>query len=891
MKKSYFLISLLFIGIIHLYAQNSIPAKAEKAKITTAITTINDVNALFLLKNPYSMSPTTTSVRILWQTSSSTQTGVVQYGTTVALGQVVTSSAGWNVVGEGYMHVVTLTNLQPFTTYYYKVGDGVNFNDKIGTTKTAPEKGTNFRLASLSDIHGNSGNVWKDMTNRVVNTNPDMTVFIGDFVNDGSMRTGWNSGFFTPGEPLLNKVVITGAIGNHETYNGPTTYYDYFSFPAHSGTSEGTLDPRGEAYFSTNYGDAKIISFNNNGDAYSPSFLGGSLQLAWLENEIATADSKWIFVFSHVNTISTGTHAQWSDYQKKFLMPMYEKYAAQGKHLIVFGGDEHNFEHLYKAGVHYVRPGAANTDIRGQFNLADLPYSMLFKQVAGFSTIDVKDNGELVELTGRDSTGTEFYTYRFTQSAQPLPSLYISEPDGIDDKSTNVYRIKWSSFDASGTAKINLYYSVDGINGTLIAENLSSGDASASYYDWNVHSLTPGDYFVYGTISDGINPPFTKFAKGKVSVFLDSTPPPAPANLTGVYTENKINLTWKNPTELIPVDNNIASFDNGLDGFTGLDHNTSTGSLLLESGYLNNGLKISYDIKIAWDQYSAICTLPALQNYSSTPTLSFWYKGDGSVTKLRLIVKQDNDKNGVADDWWYDESLNLSANEWKLAEIDLNTFKAFTWHTNSETTFSLNKVFSIEFVVPSVVPAKGYVRIDEVKVSGKISPALDFQGVALVRRTDRFPVNKDDGLVVYTGNAETATDQVGVVTDTKYFYSIFAYDNSQNYSPYNVKATWGYPTSTDIFNGLKAENYKLNQNFPNPFSSSTSIQFSIPESERVTVSVYNAIGQKVAMLINEQMSAGQHITTFDGTRFSNGLYNLRLETDHVILTKKMILNR
>jgi hypothetical protein len=39
------------------------------------------------------------------------------------------------------------------------------------------------------------------------------------------------------------------------------------------------------------------------------------------------------------------------------------------------------------------------------------------------------------------------------------------------------------------------------------------------------------------------------------------------------------------------------------------------------------------------------------------------------------------------------------------------------------------------------------------------------------------------------------------------------------------------------------------------------------------------------------MSAGQHITTFDGTRFSNGLCNLRLETDHVILTKKMILNR
>ena len=119
----------------------------------------------------------------------------------------------------------------------------------------------------------------------------------------------------------------------------------------------------------------------------------------------------------------------------------------------------------------------------------------------------MSENGEKVTLIGRDETGQEFYSYEFTRTSQMLPSLYFTEPDGMDDTVTDTYRIKWSCFDQSENGKISLYYSLDSINGTLIADNISTNTSLVDYYDWNVRYLEPkGDYHIYGILDDGINP-------------------------------------------------------------------------------------------------------------------------------------------------------------------------------------------------------------------------------------------------------------------------------------------------------------------------------------------------------------------------------------------------
>ncbi len=66
--------------------------------------------------------------------------------------------------------------------------------------------------------------------------------------------------------------------------------------------------------------------------------------------------------------------------------------------------------------------------------------------------------------------------------------------------------------------------------------------------------------------------------------------------------------------------------------------------------------------------------------------------------------------------------------------------------------------------------------------------------------------------------------------------------------------------------------FALGAAYPNPFNPTTSISLSLPQSELVTVSVFNALGQEVATLQNGQLTAGQHIFTFDGSGLSSGVY-------------------
>lgn len=83
--------------------------------------------------------------------------------------------------------------------------------------------------------------------------------------------------------------------------------------------------------------------------------------------------------------------------------------------------------------------------------------------------------------------------------------------------------------------------------------------------------------------------------------------------------------------------------------------------------------------------------------------------------------------------------------------------------------------------------------------------------------------------------------------------------------------------------------YDLSQNYPNPFNPSTVINYSIPKSGLVTLSVYNLLGQEVATLVNEQQAAGSYKATFNASQFSSGVYFYTLKSNSITLTKKMIL--
>jgi len=81
----------------------------------------------------------------------------------------------------------------------------------------------------------------------------------------------------------------------------------------------------------------------------------------------------------------------------------------------------------------------------------------------------------------------------------------------------------------------------------------------------------------------------------------------------------------------------------------------------------------------------------------------------------------------------------------------------------------------------------------------------------------------------------------------------------------------------------------LGQNHPNPFNPLTSIRYSIPEGQNVTITIYNAKGQQVCNLINEYKEAGTYNVVWNATDYSSGIYFYKLEAGSASQIKKCLL--
>ncbi len=84
--------------------------------------------------------------------------------------------------------------------------------------------------------------------------------------------------------------------------------------------------------------------------------------------------------------------------------------------------------------------------------------------------------------------------------------------------------------------------------------------------------------------------------------------------------------------------------------------------------------------------------------------------------------------------------------------------------------------------------------------------------------------------------------------------------------------------------------YSLEQNYPNPFNPSTVIEFSLPEDvSNVKLSIYNALGEKVAELVNTSLTAGKYQYQWNASNVATGMYIYELRTDNFVSVKKMLL--
>jgi hypothetical protein len=86
-----------------------------------------------------------------------------------------------------------------------------------------------------------------------------------------------------------------------------------------------------------------------------------------------------------------------------------------------------------------------------------------------------------------------------------------------------------------------------------------------------------------------------------------------------------------------------------------------------------------------------------------------------------------------------------------------------------------------------------------------------------------------------------------------------------------------------------AEGYHLYQNYPNPFNPTTTIEFSIGSQAKVSLRVYDVLGQEVAVLVDRELAPGFYTTKFNGSSLPSGVYIVRLIAGSYSESRKMLL--
>lgn len=156
---------------------------------------------------------------------------------------------------------------------------------------------------------------------------------------------------------------------------------------------------------------------------------------------------------------------------------------------------------------------------------------------------------------------------------------------------------------------------------------------------------------------------------------------------------------------------------------------------------------------------------------------------------------------------------------------------------------------------------------------GAIGPGLSYRGA---------------GGTWYTAKDNLETTIVyNIQSDDTYLYC--THSSSHNYISRRPLSDFNLVTDvSDEITDLPNK-FVLNQNFPNPFNPSTTINFSMPEQTNVSLKIYDVLGKEIAVLVNEEMSSGSYQLDFDASILSSGIYIYALKTKHSIISRKMVL--
>ena len=98
-----------------------------------------------------------------------------------------------------------------------------------------------------------------------------------------------------------------------------------------------------------------------------------------------------------------------------------------------------------------------------------------------------------------------------------------------------------------------------------------------------------------------------------------------------------------------------------------------------------------------------------------------------------------------------------------------------------------------------------------------------------------------------------------------------------------------YEEPSSIENNQLVENLTIGNIYPNPFDAVTSIEYSIPVTTKIELSIHNSLGQVVTVLVNKTVTAGRHTIDFDASLLTSGVYTCKLKSDSETISKQILI--
>ena len=268
-----------------------------------------------------------------------------------------------------------------------------------------------------------------------------------------------------------------------------------------------------------------------------------------------------------------------------------------------------------------------------------------------------------------------------------------------------------------------------------------------------------------------------------------------------------------------------------------------------------------------------------LTDYDSTQNL-YYYDEGGWMTQM-----------GYGNPTCWAMSKFTPVENTKLTRVEFWTTDATTdidvyvYDDFNTTSRSLSNLLGYRYDTSFAEP--GYHSIDLVAPADLTSGDPIFVAVKFTDESYNFPVVCDD-----TPPIETATTYLSSNGASGSWYELgsgLSIDGALR-----IRTDPSLVQSNDDDPETLPNRFRLEPNYPNPFNPITTIVYSVEQRTHVNIAVYNMIGQKVAVLVDNEISAGEHSVQWngcdaDGRPVATGVYFYRIETEQYRATRKMVL--